>query len=107
MPPGVSGHRRLCRLRVGQVQPRQPLLWKYVPCGAKQFSMIERTDMEICQSRQTDGFASQRRSTPGAKAPLGLPRRRLELGDLALGNGVRGAFEGGVRCELDQPVCTK
>jgi hypothetical protein len=56
--------------------------------------MTECTDMEISQSWQADSFASQRRSTPGAKTSLGLPRRRLKFGDLAFGNGVGVAFEG-------------
>jgi hypothetical protein len=56
--------------------------------------MIKRTDMKIRQRRQPDSLASQRRSTPGAKAPLGLAGRRLELGDLAFSDRVRAALEG-------------
>jgi hypothetical protein len=43
---------------VGQVQPRHPFLWKYVPCRAKQLGVIERADMEIRESGQADSFAS-------------------------------------------------
>jgi hypothetical protein len=34
------------------------LLWKYVPCRAKQLGVIERADMEIRESGQADSFAS-------------------------------------------------
>jgi hypothetical protein len=55
--PGDSANRRL---RVRQVQPRQPFIGKYVPGWAKQLGIIERTDMEIRRRGQADGFASQR-----------------------------------------------
>jgi hypothetical protein len=55
--PGDDANRRL---RVRQVQPRQPFIGKYVPGRAKQLSIIERTDMEIGQRGQADCFASQR-----------------------------------------------
>ena len=35
------------RLRVRQVQPRQPFIGKYVPGWAEQLGIIERTDMRI------------------------------------------------------------
>jgi hypothetical protein len=57
MPPGASAD---CRLRVSKLQPRQPLLRKYVPRRVKQFGMIERTDMEIRHSGQAGRFASER-----------------------------------------------
>ena len=73
------------------------------------FGMIERTDVEIGQSRQADSFASQRRSTSGAKAPLGLPRpartaagqpARVLRGDLpGRGGGVSEATSMVAQCD--------
>jgi hypothetical protein len=57
---GPSGDNANRRLRVRQVQPREPFIGKYVPGWAKQPGIIERTDMEIGQCGQTDCFAGQR-----------------------------------------------
>jgi len=79
-------------LGVAQVQPRQALLRKYVPCRPEPCRLIECTDVKMCFLWQPIAFAGQRRPAFGTESPLHAGRR-AELGDLALGNDVNGALE--------------
>jgi len=72
-----------------QVQPGQALLRKVLlACRLKARGLNERTDMEMRFRRPRQAFASQGRAASAAEATPRLPRRRIELGDLAFGNGI-------------------
>src|SRR5438105_14546057 len=78
-------------LSVVHVKPRQTLLGEYVPRRLKLRGLIECADMEMRFSRQGLAFAGQRRPAPGAKSPPPTGRR-IELGYLTFGNGIRSAI---------------
>src|SRR5262249_26892723 len=96
---GVRSASPRCRnhrvLGLGDVEPRQAFLGKILspprlqPCG-----VIERPDMEMRLRRPGPTFARQRGPEPGPKSPPRSPGRRIKLGDLACGHGIRRAVEG-------------
>jgi len=53
-----------------------------------QRALNERTNMEMRFRRPRQAFASQGRAASAAEATSRLPRRRIELGYLAFGNGI-------------------
>ena len=72
-----------------QVQPGQALLGKVLfACRLKARGLNERTNMEMRFRRPRQAFASQGRAASAAEATSRLPRRRIELGYLAFGNGI-------------------
>src|SRR6267142_5386920 len=79
-------------LSVAHMKPRQTLLGEYVPRRLKLRGLIKCADMEMRFSRQGLAFAGQRRPAPGAKSPPSTGRR-IELGYLTFGNGIRSAVE--------------
>ena len=101
----VSGRAlSLCGAKLGAAgEPSQALLREYVPRRLKFGCLIEGADMEMGFGRQrpAQAFASQGRPTPGTKSPPGSSRRRIELGNLALGDGIGRALE----CDKDRSGC--
>ena len=79
-------------LSVAHMKPRQTFLGEYVPRRLKLGGSIKCADMEMRFSRQGLAFAGQRRPAPGAKSPPSTGRR-IELGYLTFGNGIRSAIE--------------
>src|SRR6266481_1650447 len=79
-------------LSVAHMKPRQTLLGEYVPRRLKLRGSIKCADMEMRFSRQGLAFAGQRRPAPGAKSPPSTGRR-IELGYLTFGDGIRRAVE--------------
>ena len=72
-----------------EVQPGQALLGKVLfACRLKARGLNERTNMEMRFRQPGQAFASQGRAASAAEATSRLPRRRIELGDLAFGNGI-------------------
>jgi hypothetical protein len=88
-------------LGVGETQPRQSLLRKYVPRWLKSRSLIEGTDMEMCFQRRPLTLAGQRRSASGTEAAQ-TAGGRIELRYLALRNDIRFALE----CHEDTDRCS-
>ena len=79
-------------LSVAHVKPRQTLLGEYVPRRLKLRGSIKCADIEMRFSRPRLAFAGQCRPAPGAKSPPPAGRR-IELGYLTFGNGIRSAIE--------------
>ncbi len=101
----VSGRAlSLCGTKLGAAgEPGQALLREYVPRRLKFGCPIEGADMEMGFGRQrpAQAFAGQGRPAPGTKSPPGSSRRRIELGDLPLGDGIGRALE----CDKDRSRC--
>ncbi len=76
------------------MEPRQAFLGKILSPRLKPRGVIERPDREMRFRRPRETFARQRGPAPGAKSAPGSPWRRIELGDLAFGHGIRLAVEG-------------
>src|SRR5262245_23363236 len=81
-------------LCLGDVEPWQAFLWKILSPRLQPRGLIERTDMEMRFRRPGETFARQRGPAPGAKSAPRSPWRRIELGYLAFGHGIRLAGEG-------------
>jgi hypothetical protein len=72
-----------------QVQPGQAFLGKVLlACRLKARGLTERTNMEMRFRWPRQALASQGRATSAAEATSRLPRRRIEFGYLAFGNGI-------------------